>query len=189
MLLVLDLASLQERCGAHWGQMPFIWEILGKCEMWAKASHSYGKATGKSFQVGLKVGYSLASRNHQGGTNSVSQIDGISDMVPFVQLCAQRLLEGTIVPASTSVWEKTVPPASALMPDNSLPPSMSLVPLKQMPQHWVWGWFTQRVWVWVNLCMGPLRGSPGIPEAFHIPQPQSLLVFRARNCGDFPCWH
>ena len=37
--------------------------------------------------MGQKIGWRRASGNHQGGANNVSQVDGVSDMVPSCQLC------------------------------------------------------------------------------------------------------
>ena len=40
-----------------------------------------------------------------------------------------------------------------------------------------------------NLCVGPVKGTPGTSEALHITQPQSPLAFTARSYGDFSSWH
>ena len=65
--------------------------------------------------VGLKVGWGGASGNHQGGANNVSQVDGVSDMMPACQLCGSwrgGLIKGTVASASTSVWKKAAPQLS-----------------------------------------------------------------------------
>ena len=59
--------------------------------------------------VDLKVGWGRASENHQGEANSVSQDDGVSDMMLACQLCGSLgggLRKGIMASASTSVWEK-----------------------------------------------------------------------------------
>ena len=82
------------------------------------------------------------------------------------------------------MWEKAAPPALTLIPDTSVLPCMSLVPFEVLPQSW---------------------GSEGVspskpmhrryernawtPEALHLPQLQSLLVFTARSHGDLSSWH
>ena len=40
--------------------------------------------------VGVKFGWSRATGNHQGGTNRVSQVDGVSNLVPACLLCGGR---------------------------------------------------------------------------------------------------
>ena len=55
--------------------------------------------------VGPKVGLGRASGNHQSGANNVRQVDGVSVTVPACLLCGS-VGEGTMAPASTSVWEK-----------------------------------------------------------------------------------
>ena len=62
--------------------------------------------------VDPKVGWGMAPGNHQSGENSVSQSDGISDMVTTCQLCAFMgggLRKGTVASASTSVWGRAAP--------------------------------------------------------------------------------
>ena len=66
-------------------------------------------------QVWLKVGWGRASGNHQGGANSVSQINGDSDVVPTFQLCG-----------SAAVWrglQKEQWPQPALLSGRKLPPT------------------------------------------------------------------
>ena len=48
-----------------------------------KASHSYGQAA----WVDPQVGWDRVSGDLQGGSNCVSQVDGVSDMAPACQLC------------------------------------------------------------------------------------------------------
>ena len=45
--------------------------------------------------VGLEVGWGRASESHQGGANSVSHIDEVSDMAPVCQLCGSVRVMGT----------------------------------------------------------------------------------------------
>ena len=49
--------------------------------------------------------------NHQGGANSVSQVDGVSDKVSSALCGSVRggLRRGAMASASSSVWEKAVP--------------------------------------------------------------------------------
>ena len=44
-------------------------------------------------------------------------------------------------------------------------------------------------WVWVNLCLSPLRVTALGLLAFCFPQPQSLLVVTARSYRDVSSWH
>ena len=56
------------------------------------------------------VGRSL--RDLQGRANSVSQVDGVSDMAPACRLCGfmgRGLRKGIVASACLSVWEKAVP--------------------------------------------------------------------------------
>ena len=65
----------------------------------------YGKATENSLGE-PQIGWSGASRNHQGEANSVSQVDGDSDMAPTGGLCGSvggGLRKEIVVSASTSV--------------------------------------------------------------------------------------
>ena len=59
--------------------------------------------------VGLESVWGRASENHQGGANSVGQVDGVSEMVPACQFCGsvgRALRKETMASATTSVWEK-----------------------------------------------------------------------------------
>ena len=133
LLLVPDLGPLSERYRACWSQMLLVWENLEKSEAWAKTSHLYGKATGNNF-VGLEFGRGGALGNHRGGVNSVSQVDGVSDMTCW--LCVVRAQK-----RNSSLWQhfclgESCPAALALMPDNSLPPHMSLMLFNLRPRCW-----------------------------------------------------
>ena len=75
--------------------------------------------------VGPKVGSGKASGNHQVGTNSVSLVDGASDMVPTCQLCGSvrgGLRKGT-VPMTTLLSGRNLhtPSPVALMSNTSVP--------------------------------------------------------------------
>ena len=48
-----------------------------------ETSHSYGKAA----LVGLKAGWGRVSGDLQGRANSVSKVDGVSDMIPTCLFC------------------------------------------------------------------------------------------------------
>ena len=66
--------------------------------------------------VNLKVGWGRASGNHQGGANSVSQVDAVSKKVSPAgseALLEAGLRKGTVASASTFVWEKAT---SQLLP-------------------------------------------------------------------------
>ena len=69
----------------------------------------------KTAWVALKVGWSRASGNRQGGANSVSQVDEVSDMAPASWLCGLmwgKLRKRKMASAITSAWEKAVPQLS-----------------------------------------------------------------------------
>ena len=60
----------------------------------------------------LKVGWARTSRNHQGGSNCVSQAHGVSNMVLTWQLCGSvsgGLRKGTIASASILSGRKMSP--------------------------------------------------------------------------------
>ena len=67
--------------------------------------------------------------------NSISQIDGDSDMTPASSM-GRGLSKRAMASASTSVWEKAALPSLTLVPDNSVFSHMSLVPFKLLLQHW-----------------------------------------------------
>ena len=53
----------------------------------------------------------METEDLQGEANSVSQVDGVSDMAPASQLCGSvegGLRKQTMASARLSVWEKTV---------------------------------------------------------------------------------
>ena len=52
--------------------------------------------------VVLKVGWGGVSGNHQGGVNSASQVDGVSDMGPACWFFKGRTPKGTVASGSTS---------------------------------------------------------------------------------------
>ena len=86
--------------------------------------------------VGQKIGWGRASGNHQGGANSVSQVDGVSDVVPACWLCVGRAQKRNNGLCQHFCLGESYPQALALMPDNSVPPPMSLVPFNMLPLHW-----------------------------------------------------
>ena len=45
----------------------------------------------------------------QGGANSMSQVEGVSDMVPACQLGEGRVQKKRMFSASTSAWEEAAP--------------------------------------------------------------------------------
>ena len=66
-------------------------------------------------------------------------------------------------------------------PNNSVSSYMFLVHFKLLPLCWSSEG--------VSLCMGPLRGTPGIPRILHFTQPQYPLLFTSRSFGNFFSWH
>ena len=119
------------------------------------------------------MGWGGVSGGLQGRSNSVSQVDGVSDMhqpAGFVVLWEEGSEKGQ--------W-----PLLTLIPDTSAYPSMPLVPFN-LPPHW---WSSQWVWVGESMCGFIKRNCLG----FHkfLPPTQSLLVFAARSCGDLSSWH
>ena len=85
--------------------------------------------------------------------------------------------------ASASCLEESCTPTLTLMPDTSVPPCMPLVPFRLLPQCWSSKEMSS------NLCIGPLRGTPGTLEALCLSQEQSPLVFTATGYGNFSFWH
>ena len=76
--------------------------------------------------VGLKVWWDLRGLSGQG---SVSEVDGDSDIVLPASFVRGGFSKGTMISASTSVWEKATSPALTLNLYNSVPPHMSLLHL------------------------------------------------------------
>ena len=67
--------------------------------------------------VDQKVGWGNASGNHQGGANSVSQVDGVSNLAPPCQLCGfvgGGLRKVKMASASPFVWKQAVLPVLTL---------------------------------------------------------------------------
>ena len=83
--------------------------------------------------MGLKVGAG-ASGNHQGGANSVSQVNGVSDMPPACCLCGSSKEQW---PLPALLFVRILPPtALTLIPDTSAPPLTSPLFFKWLPQYW-----------------------------------------------------
>ena len=90
----------------------------------------------KTVWVAPEVEWGRAAGNYQGGANSVSQVDGVSEMAPACWPCGSlgRAPKGIAASVITSVWGKAAPtPAFAPMPGNSVPSHMSLVPFSLLP--------------------------------------------------------
>ena len=83
----------------------------------------------------------------------------------------EGLRKGTVVSASTSIWEKDAPPGLTLMPDNSVPPHMSLVPFELLPQ-----WWTLEGISLSKLVCGPFKRN-----CLGLQKPSALLSHN-------PCW-
>ena len=124
--------EVNERYRAHWSQMLLFGENLEKSEAWVKTSHSYGKAMETAWVV-LKAGWSRTSGNHLGGANSMSQVDGVSDVELACWLCGDKALKRKNGLCQPFFLGKRCPPALALMLDNSVPPYMPLMPFIMLP--------------------------------------------------------
>ena len=77
----------------------------------------------------------------QGRANSVSQVDGVSDMAPLCWLYGSVTLGGRSSvkgrwPRPPFCLEESCPPSLSLMPDTSVSPYMPPVPFKLLPQCW-----------------------------------------------------
>ena len=70
------------------------------------------------YRKGIGNSFGGVSGNHQGLKNSVSQVDGVSDLCLLAGSVGVGLRKGTVASASTFVWEKAAPPALVLMPGN-----------------------------------------------------------------------
>lgn len=77
--LLLSLEALSEKCDTHWSQM--LLECMSICLYWKASDHSLSEPT--SWWCG-------GLGNLQGGTSSVSQVDGVFDMAPAYLLCGER---------------------------------------------------------------------------------------------------
>ena len=97
--------------------------------------HWYSKDTGNSLS-GPVSWWGRISRNHQGEANSVSQVDGDSDMASAFQVCVERAQKRNNSLCQHFIWEKAAAPALTLMPDTSVPLCISLVPFELLPQCW-----------------------------------------------------
>ena len=63
-------------------------------------------------RVGSKVGWTSASGNHHSGANSISQIDGDSDMLSSCELCMGEGSEKKQWPLPTLLSGRKLPPSS-----------------------------------------------------------------------------
>ena len=78
----------------------------------------------------------MASGNHQGGENSVRQVDGVSDMMPACWFCGGRAQKRNNGLCHHLCLGESCPPAVALMPDTLVPPGMSLMHFNLLSQSW-----------------------------------------------------
>lgn len=142
----------------------------------------YGKPTG-SGRGGRKLG-GRSLRESRGRGECVSQSDGDSNMAPaYVRTLRRgRAPQRNADSASSSVWEKVALPALAPKPDGSVPPRVSRAFFQQLPQRGN----SERASPAVVSPRGPLIWTPAAPR---LTQPQSLLVFTVRSCGDFAPWY
>ena len=103
------------------------------------------------------VEWDKVSRDLQGGANSVSQVNGVPDMVPTCWLygsVALWLWGGRIQERDNGLClpfylGESCPPALALMPDTSATPCMPLVPFKLLLRCWSLEGVTRSKCVWV----------------------------------------
>ena len=128
-----------------------------------------------------RVEWGGTSRNHQCGAKNVSQVDGDSDMVPACWLCGERAQQMNNGLCQYFCLEDSCPSSPHPNPNDSVPPHLSLEPFELLSQFWS----SEQV----SPGKGPLRGTPGTPEAFHLSKPQSPLLFSARGFGDFSSQH
>ena len=112
----------------------------------------------------------MASGNHQGGENSVSQVDGVSDMAPACWVCDGEGSEKGQWPMPAFLSVRKLCQVRALMPDTSVPPCMPLVPFKLLP----WCWSSEGVSLSMRPCVGSLKGTAW----------DSRSLFQQLN----PCW-
>ena len=135
--------------------------------------------------VGPQIESAGVSGIHQDGANSVSQVDGDSDIEPA---CACRgraqhrnkgfcqvLLSGIKLLLQSSSWSQTI--QFLFICPSHLSSCCSSTGVQSL-------WVCQQV----NPCMGPLSGMPGTPDILCLLQPLSLLVFTVRNYRNISSW-
>ena len=128
---------------------------------------------------------SLGGTESQGisrvGENSVSQVDGVSDMARCLLalwLCGGRAQKRDSGLCPLFCVGGSCPPAPTLMPDTSVPLCTPLVPFKLLPQCWS----SEGVRLSKSMC-GFFKGNCLELQEF-LPPTQSPLVFAARSYGD-----
>ena len=133
--------------------------------------------------MGLQIGHVGTAGVTRARQKSMNQVDGDSCMVPTYWLCGSTSQKRNNDLCQHFCLGEAAPPALALMPDNSVPLCISLIPFKLLP-----GFGAQRVWIWVNPCVGTLKGTAwGLQK----PLPHSASIsagFTARSYGDFSSW-
>ena len=121
------------------------------------------------------VGWGGASEIHYSGANSVSQVDGDSDMAPTWALSGGRVRKGTMVSASTSVPPSSRPNArhfgSSPYATGAFRSAAHNLELRGSK----------------SVC-GPLRGTARESSGFCLSQPHPLLVFIVRSYGELSSW-
>lgn len=85
----------------------------------SETGHSYGNATGNSC-VGLKAEWEGTSGDHQGGANSMSQVNGNTDM-------AWNPLASSVLGGVGSSKEQCLLPSLPLGESCSAPPALTLM--------------------------------------------------------------
>ena len=110
----------------------------------------------------------------------VGSIKGQKNVTCLQALLGMRFNRVTMTSASTLCGRR--------LPLQPSPWSQTIHPLPVCSRH-LWAaaqcWSSEQLSLSVmKSVVGPLRGRPGIPEALHLTQPQSWVVFTVRSYGD-----
>ena len=119
--------------------------------------------------MGQEVGWGGVFGDLQGGSESVSQVDGASDMVPTCQLCGGGFRKWTVASAHLDVRHFSF----SLYITGAFQAATPVLKLRGTESEPMCGFFKRN-------CLGL--------QQFLSPT-QSLLVFEARSCRDLSSWH
>ena len=102
-----------------------------------ESRHAFGMEKPlETASVGSQIGWGKVSGKHQGEANSMSWVDGDSDMALGCRFCGVGVSEKERVHLCQHFClAESCPLALALLPKNSIPPCVSLMPFKFLPQH------------------------------------------------------
>ena len=124
---------------------------------------------------GYQLGWNGVLGVLQGGANSASQVDGVSDVAPACWICgsvragrAQKMDNGL---CQSFYLGESCSPVPALMPDTLVPSCMPLVLFKLLP----WCWSSEGMSLSMSLC-GFFKGNCLGLQKFLLPT-QSPLFF------------